>query len=97
MSRIMSAIIYSLKMLQIIKKNFFHTINLEIINFTIRQCIYAGGFVPSLFVILSQFVISGAFCKPSCRTLQFCCTLYPILSNPNFVKLHQLAVLCNLF
>ena len=36
-----------------------------------RQCIYAGGFVPSLFVILSQFVISGAFCKPSCRTLQF--------------------------
>ena len=53
-----------------------------------RQCICAGGLVPSLFVILSHFVIPGALCN-SCRTLQ------PILSN--FVKFHQLAVLCNLF
>ena len=71
MSGIMSAILYSPRKLQIIKKNFTHTINLEIINFTMRQCTYGGGFVPSLFVILSQFVISGAFCTPSCRSLQF--------------------------
>ena len=72
MSRIMSAIIYLFTENVINhQKNFFHTINLEIINFTMRQCIYAEGFAPSLFVILSQFVISGTFCKPSCRTLQF--------------------------
>ena len=72
-------------------KNFFHTINLEKINFTMRQCIYTGGFVPSLFVILSPFVISGAFCKPSCRTLQFMSQFVTQSVKP------KLVILCNLF
>ena len=70
MSRIMSSAIYSLRMLPIIKKNFFHTFNFEITNCTVRQCIYTGGFVPSLFATPFEILIPAGLCKPSCRTLQ---------------------------
>ena len=66
--QIMSTVIYSLRMLPII--NFFHALNFNLFSCTVGQCIYTGGFVPSLFVILPHFVIPAALCKRSCRTLQ---------------------------
>ena len=78
MSGIMSAIIYSPRKSQIIKKNFIHTMNLEIINFTMRQYTYGGGFVPfcNLIAICNPwrilqtilFAIHVALCNPFCQT-----------------------------